>query len=77
MSKVCENCNFWCKIYTDDEDKFVSYGECRRYPPVQKQRGKVVYNEISDYLSINTSRWEIFTYNNDWCGEFGLKNDLR
>lgn len=75
-STRCEDCKFWCKVF-NGSDQFFSYGECRRYPPVQKQDGNIVYREVSDNYSINTSQWEIFTRNDDWCGEIGVENDLR
>lgn len=73
MMEVCENCKFWCKLFAG-ADGTIPYGECRRYPPVQKQDGAVIYSEAYDDHRINTSQWEIFTYGADWCGEFVKEN---
>ena len=68
MLRNCKYCKFWYEIHIDERS--FSYGECRRYPPVQKQSGDVIYQAACDDHVIITSHWEIFTHGANWCGEF-------
>jgi len=66
----CKDCKFWNESLDDDNGR-AAYGECRRFPPTQKQTGSIVHvGRVDQSFMIDCSQFEIITHANHWCGEF-------
>ena len=65
--KNCGNCNFW-NAQLEDSKGQEAYGECRRYPPTDKQSGSIFVG-YKDHI-MEVSKWEIITNKDCWCGEW-------
>jgi hypothetical protein len=74
----CLLCKFWAN-QLDDKKGDPLFGECRRYPPSQKQSGQILLTYTKDAMyGMDVSQFEIITYKDDWCGEYkprGRSND--
>jgi len=60
----CQTCRFWIKLDLLVDDTNRAWGECRRYPPIQKFEDNENDMEMGDWPS---------TWDNQWCGEWQLK----
>jgi len=67
----CEKCKFW-ESALDDPKGNPWMGECRRYPPTQKQDGEI-YKSVNGVLYMRVSQFEIITYHNSYCGEYEVR----
>lgn len=70
----CNLCKYWC-CQLDDHNGEEHYGECRRYPPTQKQNGAILsFDSFSGTRHcMDTSAFEIITHRHHWCGEYKEK----
>ena len=64
----CKDCKFWSLDLENDRNE-PWIGECRRYPPTQKQDGEIL-NSNMGHVYMRTSKFEIYTYFHDYCGEY-------
>ena len=67
----CKNCKFW-EWVLDGSKGEPWIGECRRYPPTQKQDGEI-YQSVSGAPYMRVSEFEILTKDNMSCGEYQAK----
>lgn len=65
---MCKNCKFW-ELVLDGPKGKPWIGECRRYPPTQKQDGEI-YQSVNGVPYMRISQFEILTDQSSYCGEY-------
>ena len=69
MERNCENCDYWHCIEIAEKGKdeeYPSWGQCRRFPPVQQWEKSGERNFPEDCAVETGCDW--------WCGEFKPKS---
>ena len=71
----CLNCKFFL-FFDEDEELDEIYGNCRRFPPVQKNENAALRGCYdSEPLAYSPREWsQPVVEADDWCGEFSQSN---